>query len=103
MNSIAPVHPAVSRVTQFPASLPETAMAHFAGRLAFETDCSDVHDSLAREVSDFVLLDVRGNAAYRKAHVPGALKTPCSSSIAPARTATAPTRARSRYPGCAAR
>ena len=76
MDSIAPVKQAVSRVTQFPASLPETAMAHFAGRLAFETDCSDVHDSLAREVSDFVLLDVRGHAAYRKAHVPGALNLP---------------------------
>ncbi|WP_375411093.1 rhodanese-like domain-containing protein [uncultured Bradyrhizobium sp.] len=71
-----PVEKATSRVTQFPAAQPELAAAHFAGRLAFETDCADVYDSLSKHVADFVLLDVRGNSSYQEAHVPLALNLP---------------------------
>ncbi len=79
-------------------------------RLAFETDCWDVHDALRTGNIDFVLLDVRGPTLYEASHVPGADQPAawqddcarrwrngppirCSSSIAPARIATAPIRA----------
>ena len=39
------------------------AEAHFARRLAFETDCWDVHDALLNGARDFVVLDVRGRAS----------------------------------------
>ena len=51
------------------------AKAHFAAAFAFETDCWDVHDALAK-VADFVLLDVRSPALYAKGHVPGAINLP---------------------------
>ncbi|MBK1662819.1 rhodanese-like domain-containing protein, partial [Paracraurococcus ruber] len=50
--------------------------AHFAARLAFETDCADVHAALAEGVADFVLVEARGPAAYARGHVPGALNLP---------------------------
>ncbi|WP_042700799.1 rhodanese-like domain-containing protein, partial [Azospirillum sp. B506] len=49
---------------------------HFARRLSLETDCWDVHESLTSGAPDFVLLDVRGPAAYARGHVPGALNLP---------------------------
>jgi rhodanese-related sulfurtransferase len=52
-----------------------TARAHFAASFTFETDCWDVHASLA-EGSDFVLLDVRSPALFAKGHVPGAINLP---------------------------
>lgn len=54
---------------------PAAARAHFQGRLGVETDCSDVHESL-KAGADFVLLDVRGPAAFAKGHVPGAANIP---------------------------
>ena len=57
-----------------PASSAE-ARAHFAAEFAFETDCWDVHDSLAKG-PDFVLLDVRSPALYAAGHVPGAISLP---------------------------
>ncbi|WP_152224397.1 rhodanese-like domain-containing protein [Pseudomonas sp. SCB32] len=65
-----------SLVSQFPAALPADALAHFSRRLAFETDCSDVNDALQNGEQDFILLDVRGPAAYAHGHVPGALNLP---------------------------
>ena len=55
---------------------PETAADHFGRKLAFETDCSDVHSALASGVPDFVLLDVRSPALFAQSHVPGALNLP---------------------------
>ena len=52
------------------------AAAHFAARLALETDCSDVHEAMGSGPADFVLLDVRGPGAFARAHVPGALSLP---------------------------
>lgn len=65
----------MSRVTEIPAAPPAEAEAHFAAEFAFETDCWDVHASLA-EGADFVLLDVRSPALFAAGHVPGAVNLP---------------------------
>jgi rhodanese-related sulfurtransferase len=65
-----------SPVAAVAAASPERAAAHFASRLSFETDCTDVHASLLNPPVDFVLLDVRGPNAYARSHVPGALNLP---------------------------
>lgn len=65
-----------SLVSQHPAARPEAALAHFAQRLAFETDCSDVHASQQAGDMDYVLVDVRSEAAYAAGHVPGAINIP---------------------------
>ena len=65
-----------SPVTSTPPVPPSEAAKHFAHKLALETDCSDVHETLKSGAPDFVLLDVRGRAAFAKAHVPGATSLP---------------------------
>ena len=65
-----------SPVAAVPAAPSAEALAHFSGRLALETDCWDVHESLSAGADDFVLLDVRGPALYAEGHVPGALNLP---------------------------
>ena len=64
-----------TNVTAVPAAPAAEAEAHFASEFAFETDCWDVHDALAKG-PDFVLLDVRSPAMFAKGHVPGALNLP---------------------------
>ena len=59
-----------------PAAAPDAALAHFTQRLAFETDCSDVNASQQAGEIDYVLVDVRGEAAYAAGHVPGAINIP---------------------------
>jgi rhodanese-related sulfurtransferase len=54
---------------------PAAALQHFARRLGFETDCSDVHEALAQG-ADFVLVDVRGAKPFGSGHVPGAVNIP---------------------------
>ncbi len=65
-----------SPVTRVPAASSAEALAHFERRLAFETDCWDVHEALARGPADFVLLDVRSPDLYAECHVPGAVNLP---------------------------
>lgn len=65
-----------SSVAKVAAAPSAAAARHFADKLAFETDCWDTHESLSHGAEDFVLLDVRGPADYRKGHVPGALNLP---------------------------
>jgi rhodanese-related sulfurtransferase len=65
-----------SPVTEVPPAAPEELAAHVARRLALETDCADVHAALRAGEADFVLLDVRGRAAYAAGHVPGAVSLP---------------------------
>jgi rhodanese-related sulfurtransferase len=65
-----------SSVAAVPAAASPTALAHFESSLQFETDCWDTHDALTNGPRDFVLLDVRGAAAYARGHVPGALHLP---------------------------
>lgn len=66
----------MSAVTEIPAANPADVIAHYSCRLAFETDCWDVHDALSKDVPGFVLFDVRAPALYAKGHVPGALNLP---------------------------
>ena len=68
MNATAP-----SLVTEVPPAPPADAARHFEGLLAVETDCWDVHESMAGGNPDFVLLHVFGSqAGFDAAHVPGA-------------------------------
>ena len=65
-----------SIVTAIPAAPPEAALEHFRALLAFETDCWDVHTSLAQLADDFVLVDVRSHESYASAHIAGAVNLP---------------------------
>jgi rhodanese-related sulfurtransferase len=73
---------AVSRSTKVPPAVEvapadsPAALAHFEGLLRFETDCWDVHASLAHAEPGFVLLDVRSPDAYASGHVAGAVSLP---------------------------
>ena len=64
-------------VTEFTAAKPDVAEAHFLMRLSVETDCADVHDSLAYIGDDFVLLHVVGREEdFAHRHIPGAIHLP---------------------------
>jgi rhodanese-related sulfurtransferase len=52
------------------------AIAHFRGRLGFESDVSDVAAALAEAEPGFVLVDTRNDASWAQGHVPGALHLP---------------------------
>jgi rhodanese-related sulfurtransferase len=51
------------------------AVAHFAGRLAFETDVADVHADLAAG-TPFTLVDVRSPESWDQGHIPEAVHLP---------------------------
>jgi rhodanese-related sulfurtransferase len=53
---------------------PDDAAAHFARRLAVETDVSDV--AAAMDDGELVLLDSRSAEAWAQGHVPGAVHLP---------------------------
>jgi rhodanese-related sulfurtransferase len=55
---------------------PAAAAAHFAARLAFETDVSDVHAALESGRAGFLLVDSRSAEAWAQGHVPGAVHLP---------------------------
>ncbi len=56
---------------------PDTAaVAHFAARLRYETDVSDVHADLESGTPGFVLVDSRSDEAWAQGHLPGALHLP---------------------------
>jgi rhodanese-related sulfurtransferase len=65
-----------SVVSAVAAAAPDTAHAHFAARLAVETDAADVAAALAAGERDFVLVDARSRAAYERGHLPGAVSIP---------------------------
>ncbi|WP_430867818.1 rhodanese-like domain-containing protein [Demequina aurantiaca] len=52
------------------------ASAHFAAKLAFETDVSDAHSALEAAAADFVLLDSRDQVAWDQGHARGATHLP---------------------------
>lgn len=64
------------RVLETPAAEPAGAHAHFAAKLAFETDPSDVKFDLDNAPGSFVVVDTRSPESFAKAHVPGALNIP---------------------------
>ena len=68
--------PARSHVAEVPTSAPEATAAYYARKLAFETDCWDVHASIAAGRLDFVLLDVRSPTLFAQSHIPGAVNLP---------------------------
>ena len=55
---------------------PADAAAHFARRLAVETDVSDVHAALESGRPGFVLVDSRSRESWAQGHVPGAVHLP---------------------------
>lgn len=65
-----------SEVTAIPPASSQIALKHFEESLSFETDCWDVHASLANGQPDFILLDVRSPELYQKGHIPGAVNLP---------------------------
>jgi rhodanese-related sulfurtransferase len=58
------------------SAAPSDAAVHFAARLAFETDVSDVHAALEAGSPGFVLVDSRSTEAWEQGHVPGAVHLP---------------------------
>ncbi|NOX30185.1 MAG: rhodanese-like domain-containing protein [Actinobacteria bacterium] len=67
---------ATTPVSEVPTADSVNALEHFAGLLALETDCWDVHESMKDDRHDFILLDVRGIGGYETGHVPGAIHMP---------------------------
>jgi rhodanese-related sulfurtransferase len=71
----------------------DQAIAHFAGRLAFETDPSDVAADIGAGVVGWVLVDSRSQASWEQGHVAGAIHLPTNeiaaraASVVPAGTA----------------
>jgi rhodanese-related sulfurtransferase len=65
-----------SATLDHPAADPTLAALHFADRLAYEADCSDVGADIAAGVGGFVVIDVRSPQLYEAGHVPGAINLP---------------------------
>ncbi len=65
-----------SMVSEVPAAPPEVARAHFEGKLAVETDPSDVHFDLTHGIEGLVVVDARGADAFADRHIPGAVSLP---------------------------
>lgn len=65
-----------SLVSHPPAANSERALAHFAAKFQFETDCADVHTAIEAGNLDFVLIDVRHPDLYASGHLPEAINIP---------------------------
>ncbi|MFG3437903.1 rhodanese-like domain-containing protein [Nonomuraea sp. NPDC047897] len=66
----------MSAVTAVPAAGNAAAIAHYAARLAFETDVSDVAADLAAGAPGLVVVDSRSLESWRQGHVRGAVHLP---------------------------
>ncbi|MFD9889677.1 rhodanese-like domain-containing protein [Amycolatopsis sp. NPDC059027] len=66
----------MSTVLATSPATPIDAVAHFAGRLAFEADVSDVHADLEARVDGLVVVDSRSVESWDQGHLPGALHLP---------------------------
>ena len=64
------------QVNAVPPADSAAAQAHFARKLSFETDCWDVYFDMSNGIADFVLVDVRSPALYKKSHAVGAINIP---------------------------
>ncbi len=80
-----------SFVQSVPATANDVALAHFAARLAFETDVSDVHADLEAGLLGraFVLVDSRSQESWDQG------VSPAPSTCRPGRSPTAPRTGRS--------
>ncbi|WP_030760699.1 rhodanese-like domain-containing protein [Streptomyces griseus] len=65
-----------SVVLSVPAAAPAEAVAHYAARLAFEADVSDVHADLDSGAPGVVVVDTRSAVGWDQGHIPGALHIP---------------------------
>ncbi|TCM48785.1 rhodanese-like domain-containing protein [Kribbella sp. VKM Ac-2568] len=83
----------MSTVLNTLAAAQDQAIAHFAGRLAFETDPSDVAADIGAGVVGWVLVDSRSQESWDQGHVAGAIHLPTNevaaraASVVPAGTA----------------
>jgi len=68
--------PRFSAVLETPAAPAEVAQRHFAGRLAFETDVSDLMADLGKGNPDLLVIDTRSPQSFELCHIPGALNLP---------------------------
>ena len=66
----------MSLVSESPPASAADVETRYLQRLSFETDCSDVWESIKAGAADFVLLDVRGPRPYEAGHIPGAVNLP---------------------------
>lgn len=66
----------VSTVLEIPAAAPVDTCAFQRAMLAYHTDAWDVAEDLRNGVTDIVVIDARNEAAYRDAHIPGAISFP---------------------------
>ena len=66
----------MSNVLSVPAAPAAEAIAHFAARLAVETDASDVHADLEAGVAGLVVVDSRSAEAWAQGHLPHAVHLP---------------------------
>jgi rhodanese-related sulfurtransferase len=66
----------MSNVLSVQPASPARAAAHFAERLSFETDVSDVHADLEARSAGLLVVDSRGDLAWRQGHLPGAVHLP---------------------------
>ncbi|MEU9835579.1 rhodanese-like domain-containing protein [Streptosporangium sp. NPDC048047] len=75
-SAVTAASPVTSAVTAVPAAGRAAASAHFANRLAFETDVSDVAADLASGVPGIVVVDSRSAESWAQGHVDGAVHLP---------------------------
>jgi rhodanese-related sulfurtransferase len=72
----------MSTVLSVPPAVQNEAIAHFAARLSFETDPSDVAADIGAGVTGWVLVDSRSQASWDQGHVPGAIHLPTAEIVA---------------------
>jgi rhodanese-related sulfurtransferase len=65
-----------SSVSRPAAADSQKALQHFQSLLEFETDCWDVNHAISNDRKDFILLDVRGEALYKRGHIETAINLP---------------------------
>jgi len=66
----------ISRVLETPPADPRIANEHFASKLKYETDPSDVNTDLTNKVDAIIVVDARSHESYSRGHVPGAINLP---------------------------
>jgi rhodanese-related sulfurtransferase len=80
----------MSSALSIPPAAPAQAAAHFAARLSFETDVSDVHADLEAHTPGLVVIDSRNTQAWEQGRLPGAVHLPTAEITARASRLIAP-------------